>query len=137
MGLASLLVLECDTCSKLSEIYSSATCKDSRAFEINRRAVLGFLDIGGGKTALNNFCAMLNMSMPMTNEAYNESFKSVKKALEVDATESMKKLHWKKGQTVLFWSLNAKQCLMGRGENVAFLPFKVLSLQFQQKLANA
>jgi len=91
MGLASLLVLECDTCSKVSEIYSSATCKDSRAFEINRRAVLGFLEIGGGKTALNNFCAMLNMPTPMTNEAYNDSLKSVKKALEAEATESMKK----------------------------------------------
>ena len=91
MGLASLLVLECDTCSKVTEIYSSATCKDSRAFEINRRAVLGFLEIGCGKAALNTFCSMLNMPMPMTDEAYNDSLKSVKQVLEAEATESMKK----------------------------------------------
>ena len=91
MGLASLLVLECDTCSKVTEIYSSATCKDSRAFEINRRAVLGFLEIGCGKAALNTFCSMLNMPMPMTDEAYNDSLKSVKQVLEAEASESMTK----------------------------------------------
>ena len=91
MGLVSLLVLECDTCSTVTEIYSSATCKDSRPCDINRRAVLGFLESGCGKAALTAFCSMLNMPMPMTDEAYNDSLKSVKQVLEAEATESMTK----------------------------------------------
>ena len=131
MGLASLLVLEYDTCSKVTEIYSSTTCKDSSAFEINRRAVLGFLEICCGKAALNAFCSMLNMPMPMTDEVYTDSLKSVKDVLEAEATESMKKAALEEK------SQKSKQVLMGHGENMAFLPFKVLSLQFQLKLENA
>ncbi len=50
MGLASFLVVECDTCSHVSETYTSPKCTDSRAFVINRSAVLGMLEIGAGKT---------------------------------------------------------------------------------------
>ena len=78
-----------DTCSKVSEMYISATCKDSGAFEINKRAVLGFLEIGGGRTALNTFCAMLVTLMPTTYEGYNNSLKFVKEVLEAEATDSM------------------------------------------------
>ena len=57
MGLASFLVLECDVWSHRSEMYTSPKCRDSNAYIVNRSAVLGMLAIGGGKTALRNFCA--------------------------------------------------------------------------------
>ena len=90
-----------DTYSKLSEMYFSAPTKDSTAFEINRRAVLGFLEIGGGRTALNTFCAMLVTLMPTTDEGYNNSLKSVKEVLEAEATDSMTEADWRKSQRVL------------------------------------
>ena len=70
MGLASLFVTECQGCSEMVELYTSPTCEGSKGFEINRRAVLGALEIGGGKTSLQKLCAYLNMPSPTSEDTY-------------------------------------------------------------------
>eukprot|EP00795_Rhopilema_esculentum_P017083 gene17083-8600_t len=49
MGLASLIVAKCQQCLKRVEMYTSPNCKNSKGFEINRKAVLGAMGIGGSK----------------------------------------------------------------------------------------
>ncbi len=48
------------------------------------------LEIRGGKTALETFCACLNIRTPMIDETYNNTLKTVKDELECQAKESTK-----------------------------------------------
>ena len=91
MGLSSMLILECQFCQKVTESHTSPKCdiKCSQAFEINRRAILGMLEIGGGRKSLEKICAILNLPAPMAKEAYNDSLKALKDVIEMQATESM------------------------------------------------
>ena len=91
MGLASLLTIECNTCSNVTQTYTSETCDNSRAFIVNHSAVLAMVEIGGGRTALQTLCACLNMPTPMTDQAYNTTLKSVKNALEEKARDCTRK----------------------------------------------
>ena len=67
MGLASLLILKCTTrkCSFYKSIYTSAKANNSKAFEVNRRAVLVTRTIGVGYQGLVKFACVMNMLPPM------------------------------------------------------------------------
>ena len=47
IGLASLLTVESNTCSNITQTYTSKTCAYSRAFIFNHSAVLAMVEIGG------------------------------------------------------------------------------------------
>eukprot|EP00795_Rhopilema_esculentum_P006810 gene6810-12400_t len=90
MGLASLIVAECQQCLKRVEMYTSPNCKNSKGFEINRRAVLGAMEIGGGETSLLKLCAYLNIPSPMSHDTYSSTMKSIQGCLKNKVAENMR-----------------------------------------------
>lgn len=69
MGYAHYLELKCQACEWSNSCYTSKFCSDSnriktqgrKTFESNIRAIIGFREIGRGKTLLNKFSACMNM----------------------------------------------------------------------------
>ena len=54
-------------------IYSSPRITSNRrAFDINRRIIMAFREIGAGLSSIETFCRMMNMTTPMTNLSYAE-----------------------------------------------------------------
>ena len=90
MGLASLIVAECQQCLKRVEMYTSPNCKNSKGFEINRRAVLGAMEIGGGETSLLKLCAYLNIPSPMSHDTYSSTMKTIQGCLKNKVAENMR-----------------------------------------------
>ena len=74
MGLASLLILKCTTrkCSFYKSFYTSAKANNSKAFEVNRRAVLATRNIGVGHQGLVKFTCVMSMLPPMNENAYRD-----------------------------------------------------------------
>ena len=82
-GLVSRLILKCssESCDFAYKFYTSAcvnkqvhddnektdTKTGKASFDLNMRMVMGFRDIGKGITAIEKFCAALNMPPPMVN----------------------------------------------------------------------
>ena len=91
MGFASSFTFECSACASGCEMYTSPHCEDSRSYEVNRRMVLGLLEIGGGKSSLETLCSILNMPKAMSDDAYLDTVRKVKEALEKEASFSMEK----------------------------------------------
>ena len=91
MGLAASFTFECSTCTKGCEMYTSPRSENSRSYEINRRMVLGLLEIGAGKSSLEKLCSILNMPPAMSDDAYNDTLTKIKDALEKEASISMEK----------------------------------------------
>lgn len=106
-GLVSRLVLSCDSesCDFSHTFYTSSRVKKQvyekdgqtkakvgkESFDLNARMVLGFRDIGKGLSAMEKFCAALNMPPPMAKKAYNELNSKLETAAEKVAEESMSK----------------------------------------------
>jgi len=91
MGFASSFTFECSTCASSCEMYTSPHCDGSRSYEINRRMVLGLLQIGGGKSSLERLSSVLNMPKVMSDDAYLDTVRKVNDALEKEASFSMEK----------------------------------------------
>ena len=91
MGLASSFTFECQICASGCEMLTSPRCEGSRAYEVNCRTVLGLLEIGAGKSSLEKLCSVLNMPKAMSDDAYNDMIGKIKRALELEASFSMKK----------------------------------------------
>ena len=91
MGLASLLILKCTTrkCSFYKSFYTSAKANNSKAFEVNRRAVLATRNIGVGHQGLAKFACVMNMLPPMNENAYRDHVQAVRDAAERTAKKSM------------------------------------------------
>ena len=91
MGFASSFTFECGTCASGCEMYTSTNCEGSRSYEINCRLVLGLLEIGGGKSSLEKLSSVLDMPKAMSDDAYLDTVRKVKDALEIEASFSMEK----------------------------------------------
>lgn len=91
MGLASLIILKCTTrkCSFCKSFYTSGKANNSKAFEVNRRAVLATRNIGVGHQGLEKFACVMNMLPPMNENAYRDHVQAVHDAAERVAKESM------------------------------------------------
>ena len=91
MGLASLFILKCTTrkCSFYKSFYTSDKTNNSKAFEVNRRAVLATRNIGVGHQGLVKFACVMNMLPPMNENAYRDHVQAVHDAAERVAKESM------------------------------------------------
>ena len=92
MGLASLIVAECQQCLKRVEMYTSPNCKNSKGLEINHRAVLGAMGIGGGETSLLKLCAYLNIPSPMSHGAYSLTMKTIQGCLKNKVADQQHRL---------------------------------------------
>ena len=93
MGLASQLSLKCSAlmCAYSLDFFTSSRVNNtSKAFEVNRRAVLAMRNIGVGHTGLVKFCVVMNMLSLMNANACSEHVKAIHGAAEVVAKESMK-----------------------------------------------
>ena len=71
MGLASLPSVQCSSpksfCSYSFDVYTSNRVDNtSKAFEVNRRAVLAMRNTGIGHQGLVKFCGTMNMLPPMS-----------------------------------------------------------------------
>ncbi|XP_075742739.1 uncharacterized protein LOC142796312 [Rhipicephalus microplus] len=62
LGLATKLELVSPHCGIVSSSWSSARQNESRAFDVNIRAITAMKQIGKGQTALNDFWATMNVS---------------------------------------------------------------------------
>ncbi|KAH7943394.1 hypothetical protein HPB52_007797 [Rhipicephalus sanguineus] len=62
LGLATKLQLVCEHCGVVSSSWSSARQNESKAFDVNIRAIVAMKQIGKGQTALNDFWATMNVS---------------------------------------------------------------------------
>ena len=69
--------------------FISGFCDNTRAFEINRRAVIATLSSGKGLESLKQFCADMNMPNPMTKATFNYHACVIKEAAEKAAVDSM------------------------------------------------
>lgn len=67
--------------------YTSRKC--GKAFEINRRVVLGMATIGKGLQALESLCTDLNMPPPMTADVYKSTLDKVTEAVVEESEASM------------------------------------------------
>ena len=59
-------------------------------FDINKRIILSFREIGKGYSALEDFCGVMNMTPPMAKTTYYKHIPSVHEAYVTTASESMK-----------------------------------------------
>ena len=68
MGLARQLLLVCDdeSCDFKEYFYTSNRCENARAFEVNRRFVVGMRTIGAGLSDMQTLCGIMNMPHPMS-----------------------------------------------------------------------
>lgn len=89
MGMANCWQFQCTNqlCSKSIEFYTSKKC--GRAFDVNRRIVLGVSTIGKGYQALVSLCHDMNMPPPMNVETFSDNFEAVRDATELEAKDSM------------------------------------------------
>jgi hypothetical protein len=73
-GFASQLILECSAqnCNYSRSFYISATVHNGKAFEVNRRAVLGGRNIGIGHRGASKSAGTMNMPPPMNENAYRD-----------------------------------------------------------------
>ncbi|XP_075722123.1 uncharacterized protein LOC142765273 [Rhipicephalus microplus] len=62
LGLATKLELVCLHCGVVSSSWSSSRQDDTKAFDVNVRAIMATKQIGKGHTALNDFWAAMNVS---------------------------------------------------------------------------
>ncbi|XP_075734797.1 uncharacterized protein LOC142775982 [Rhipicephalus microplus] len=62
LGLAAKLELVCLHCGVVSSSWSSSRQDDTKAFDVNVRAIMATKQIGKGQTALNDFWAAMNVS---------------------------------------------------------------------------
>ena len=91
IGPASLLIFKCTTrkCSFYKSIYTSEKANNSKAFEVNRRAVLATRNIGVGHQGLVKFACVMNMLPPMHENAYRDHVQAGRDAAERTAKKSM------------------------------------------------
>lgn len=87
-GLASKLALECDECgASTSKMLAQPS---GRAWDVNRRAVMGMRWIGRGRQALVKLCGVLDMPPPMSKSSYHLHAKSLHSACLAVASRSMR-----------------------------------------------
>lgn len=91
MGFASEFAVVCSEvrCQFQHQFYSSK--KTGRAFEINRRSVLGARNTSVGRQGLVKFSAVMDMPPPMNSNAYTDTVKVIANAAEEVAQASMAK----------------------------------------------
>ena len=70
---------------------TSAEAKNSRAFEVNRRAVLATRNVGIGHQGLVRFTCAMNMLLPMNENVYRDHVQAMRDAAEHTAKKSMSK----------------------------------------------
>ena len=64
-------------------------CDDNKSYEVNRRAVLASVTMGNGLSALQSFCADLNMPTPMSQHTFEYHLSAVKLAADETAEQSL------------------------------------------------
>ena len=74
-----------------SYAHASPYCEGSTLYEIDRRMVLGLLEIGGGKSSLETLSSVLNMPKALSGDAYLDAVRKVKDVVEKKASFSMEK----------------------------------------------
>ena len=77
LGLACNLVMSCNLCNWLSELYSSREIEQNslpghNPFDINIKIIMAFREIEKGYSALEIFCGIMNMPAPMNVKAFNQ-----------------------------------------------------------------
>eukprot|EP00112_Aurelia_sp_Birch-Aquarium-sp1_P015350 Seg3396.1 transcript_id=Seg3396.1/GoldUCD/mRNA.D3Y31 product="hypothetical protein" protein_id=Seg3396.1/GoldUCD/D3Y31 len=72
-GFASKLSVLCKRAGCSFKEYFYTSKKIGKAFEVNRRAVLGARNVGIGKTGLDKFVALMNIPAPLNPNAYRDT----------------------------------------------------------------
>ena len=88
-GFASKLSVSCQrvACSFQEDFYTSK--RVGKAFEVNRRAVLGARNVGIGKTGLDKFAAVMNIPAPLNPNSYRDTVTILNNVTREAAEESM------------------------------------------------
>ena len=85
-GFSQEIVLEC----ACTWTYSSPRITSNRrAFDINRRIIMAFREMGAGLSSIETFCRMMNMTTPMTNLSYAEQIHELHPLYKEAAENSM------------------------------------------------
>lgn len=88
-GFASKLSVSCQRAGCSFKEYFYTSKKIGRAFEVNRRAVLGARNVGIGKTGLDKFAALMNIPAPLNPNAYRDTVTILNTVAREAAEESM------------------------------------------------
>ena len=97
-GFSHKLSLQCKICGIL-EIFHSSPATDNAnpdsiarrsMFDINRRSVVAFREIGKGHKAMSTFAGFMNLSKPISNTQYDKSNEKRLKAYEDACFQSCK-----------------------------------------------
>ena len=94
MGLSSSMSIQCSLpkCSYFQNFYTSKRVDNtSKAFEVNRRAVLSMRNIGIGHQGLVKFCNIMNMLPPMNVNSYTDHIQAIHAAAKHVANDSMER----------------------------------------------
>lgn len=88
LGLALKLEVVCPRCGIIADSWSSPRQQDSRAFEVNIRAMMAVKQIGKGQTALNDLWAAMNVShRGLHHKTFQEHLKNTFKEPEAQCLE--------------------------------------------------
>ena len=79
MGISRQFILSCDdeSCDFKEQFFSSQRCDESRAFEINRRFIVGMRTIAAGFSDIETLCGILNMPPAMTQTTNAETMNDI------------------------------------------------------------
>ncbi|KAL1484260.1 hypothetical protein MTO96_050077 [Rhipicephalus appendiculatus] len=79
LGLTTELQLVCAHCGIVSSSWSAACQNESRAFDVNIRAIMAMKQIGKGQTALNDFSAAMKVSYRGLHQRHLKNFREPQK----------------------------------------------------------
>ena len=89
-GLSACLFIKCDKCNYRKEFYTSSRVKGGKSsFDINRRTVYTMRTLGHGHAGIENFCTLMNMPKPMTQNNYDKLVLAISAATKEIAEQTM------------------------------------------------
>lgn len=91
-GFAFNLSVLCENCYDFTvSSFTSNKIGDSDSFDVNRRTVMAFTDMGKGHKAVEEFCMIMNMSV-MSSKTFHKHSKSSVKSSEEQLQEARRRV---------------------------------------------
>ena len=77
LGLCHKFTFQCEDCDWTKNVYTSKKINSNegrgrKQYDVNRRAVIAFREIGKGFSAMETFCGFMNMPNPMSKTTYGD-----------------------------------------------------------------
>lgn len=88
-GFYTVLSVHCENCGNEIKLEYSLACSLGKFLELNRKAVLGMCLLGQGRSALETFCAVLELPSPLVKLSYQAHVSAIHEATVAVARESM------------------------------------------------